>query len=73
MKKNNLNKKIGDAIRLHRLIRKVSRKQLGEKLGVSYQQIQNYESGKHRISAASLLKISQELNFPIQNFFSNGK
>jgi len=68
-KANNIDKKIGEAIELHRKIAKKTRKQVGEKLGLSYQQIQNYETGKHRIAASTLFNLSNFFKTSINNFF----
>ena len=49
--------------------KKKSRKELGDEIGVCYQQIQNYETGKHRVSAQTLLKIAETLDIPIEKFY----
>ena len=56
-----LDKYIGDAIALQRKIKNKSRKQLGEKVGICYQQIQHYETGKHQITINKLVDISKAL------------
>ena len=38
-------------------------------LGVSFQQLQKYERGKNRVSAARLVLIAEAFNIPVQNFF----
>ena len=42
---------------------------LAERVGVTYQQLQKYETGTNRISATRLYTIAQELNLPIDCFF----
>jgi len=64
-----ITKKIGEQMALYRKIKNKSRKQIGNEIGVSYQQIKNYESGKHRVSACTLFRISEILETPIEKFF----
>jgi transcriptional regulator with XRE-family HTH domain len=42
---------------------------LGDALGVTYQQVQKYETGANRISASRLSQISQILQVPLAFFF----
>ena len=42
---------------------------LGEKLGVTFQQIQKYESGRSRVSAARLLEICEALDVSLASMF----
>ena len=44
---------------------------LGEQLGVSYQQTQKYEKGVNRISVSTLYRIADILDVPIHYFFEN--
>ena len=66
---NNL--KIGDRIRLARAIRKVSQPKLAEYIGKTFQQVQKYEYGTNRVSAAVLVKIAQSLEIDIKFFFED--
>ncbi|WP_308758189.1 helix-turn-helix domain-containing protein, partial [Bartonella raoultii] len=59
---------IGKKIRFRRNMLKMSQKQLGQSLGVSFQQIQKYEKGSNRVSAGQLKKIADILNVPITFF-----
>lgn len=43
--------------------------QIAAAVGVRYQQVQKYESGKDRVSAARLWEIAKTLNVPIGYFF----
>ncbi|WP_433996829.1 helix-turn-helix domain-containing protein [Bradyrhizobium liaoningense] len=52
---------IGQRIRLIRIERNLSQQGLGEVLGVSFQQVQKYEKGKNRVSAARLSEIASKL------------
>lgn len=68
-----INKKIGGKLREYRTIAGLSGAQLGEKLNISYQQIQKYECGQDGLSAAKLLAISAVLDVPAAEFISDGK
>jgi len=45
---------------------------LGERLGITFQQIQKYESGKNRVSPSKLHRISEIFEVPISFFFPDG-
>jgi transcriptional regulator with XRE-family HTH domain len=62
---------IGQKIEFYRLFRRKSRKWLADKLNRTYQQIQNYEIGKHRVSASTIFEISKILKISLTNFFPN--
>jgi transcriptional regulator with XRE-family HTH domain len=49
----------------------MSQDHLGQELGVSFQQIQKYEKGINRISAARLYEICQVLGVPIASMFED--
>ena len=57
------NKKIGKNLKIARVTRGVTQVKMGEILGgISFQQIQKYESGNNRLSAASLVAICKTLD-----------
>jgi transcriptional regulator with XRE-family HTH domain len=62
---------IGARMREQRLTLSISQEQLGRKLGVSFQQIQKYESGKNRVSAARLFLICKALNVSLSSMFEH--
>ncbi len=62
---------IGKRIRQRRIAMGLSQKELGNYLGVSFQQIQKYEKGFNRVSAGCLLKIAQKLEVPISFFYAD--
>ncbi|MBX4335218.1 helix-turn-helix domain-containing protein [Bartonella raoultii] len=62
---------IGKKIRFRRNMLKMSQKQLGHSLGVSFQQIQKYEKGLNRVSAGQLKTIADILNVPITFFYAD--
>jgi transcriptional regulator with XRE-family HTH domain len=47
----------------------MTQQQLGEKVGIKFQQIQKYETGMNRISASRLWDIAKVLDVPINYFF----
>lgn len=60
---------IGKRIRALRLERGLSQTELGELVGVTFQQIQKYERGANRVSAGRLQRIAQVLETPITFFY----
>jgi transcriptional regulator with XRE-family HTH domain len=42
---------------------------LAEEVGIRFQQIQKYECGANRVSAARLFELSEALSVPIQYFY----
>jgi transcriptional regulator with XRE-family HTH domain len=62
---------VGARIQLRRRQLGLSQATLGEKFGVSFQQVQKYESGKNRVSAGVLYEISKALDVPIGYFFED--
>jgi transcriptional regulator with XRE-family HTH domain len=52
-------------VRIWRLARGLSQTQLGDRIGVTFQQVQKYESGGNRISAGRLTKIARVLGVPV--------
>ncbi|MBB3937998.1 transcriptional regulator with XRE-family HTH domain [Aureimonas phyllosphaerae] len=60
---------VGARLRLVRTSRRLSLEELGRQIGVTYQQIQKYETGSNRISAATLYRISQLFEISPTFFF----
>ena len=60
---------IGRRLREARLARGLSQGALGKKLGVTFQQVQKYESGANRIGGSRLWDISGILEVPVAYFF----
>lgn len=61
--------KIGKIVRKWRNIRNVTQKELANNIGVSYQQLQKYETGQNRLSIGRLIQISKNLDVPLTDFF----
>ena len=47
----------------------MTQQQLGEAVGIKFQQIQKYETGMNRVSASRLYEISKALDVPVAFFF----
>lgn len=60
---------VGERIRRRRILTGLTQDQLGDALGVSYQQIQKYETGANRVSAGRLYLLSQKLDVSPSWFF----
>ena len=62
---------VGSRIRLRRTLLGMSQQRLGEALGLTFQQVQKYESGVNRVSASRLFDLSRVLDVPIGFFFDD--
>jgi transcriptional regulator with XRE-family HTH domain len=60
---------MGKKIRLRRVEQRLSQSDLGEKLGVSFQQVQKYEKGVNRVGATRLLQIATALDVSVTFFY----
>jgi transcriptional regulator with XRE-family HTH domain len=60
---------IGARMRDRRVQLKISQTALAKTLGVSFQQVQKYESGANRLSAARLFEICEALQVPLASMF----
>ena len=61
---------VGQRVRLARRMAKLSQQKLGEIAGVTYQQVQKYENGTDRIGAGRLYQVALATDQPIEFFFS---
>ncbi len=66
---NPIDKHVGSRMRMRRLMLDMSQTDLGNALGLTFQQIQKYEKGRNRVSASRLQHISQILQVPVPFFF----
>ncbi len=60
---------IGHRVRLRRTQLGLSQSQVGEQIGVTFQQIQKFERAHNRITAKRLKQLSQVLNVELDYFF----
>ncbi len=68
-KPNPIDIHVGSRMRLRRMIIGMSQEKLGEKMGLTFQQIQKYEKGVNRIGASRLFELAQIMSVPVQFFF----
>jgi transcriptional regulator with XRE-family HTH domain len=66
---NPFDKFVGQRVRMARLMQGKSQEWLGEKLGLTFQQVQKYEAGKNRIGSSRMQQISEALEQPVSWFF----
>jgi len=59
---NRIDKGVGAAIRARRIDRKLSQTDIASACGVSFQQVQKYESAMNRVSASRLVQIAEALD-----------
>jgi transcriptional regulator with XRE-family HTH domain len=59
----------GEKLRAGRLMMHVSQQDLAKALGLSFQQIQKYEKGSNRMSAATLFQIAAVLRVDVVYFY----
>ena len=61
----------GARIRMARVAAKMSQNDLGQAVGISFQQIQKYELGKDRVSVGNLQRIADALGLHPGSFFND--
>jgi transcriptional regulator with XRE-family HTH domain len=66
---NPTDKHVGARVRMRRLMLDMSQTNLGDAVGLTFQQIQKYEKGTNRIGASRLQQIAHILQVPIPFFF----
>ena len=54
---------------MRRMMVSMSQEKLGERLGITFQQVQKYEKGTNRIGASRLHQISSILGVPVSFFY----
>lgn len=64
-----LDRHVGARLKLLRSARGMTQKNLAERIGVTFQQVQKYENGSNRISAGRLWQIRDVLDCEIKDFF----
>lgn len=60
---------VGARIKLRRTLLKISQQDLGNDIGVTFQQVQKYETGSNRISASMMYRVAKVLGTDIEFFF----
>ena len=68
-KPNPTDRHVGARVRMRRLMLDMTQTELGDGLGLTFQQVQKYEKGSNRIGASRLQHIAEILQVPISFFF----
>jgi transcriptional regulator with XRE-family HTH domain len=66
---NHIDKHVGSRVRMRRIMLGMSQEQLGEALGLTFQQVQKYEKGTNRVGASRIKQISEILGVPVSFLF----
>ncbi len=66
---NKIDVLVGKRIRARRHAMGLSQTELGEAIGVKFQQIQKYETGANRVSASRLWAVAEKLGVDVVYFF----
>ena len=64
-----IDRAVGQRIRLRRVLCGLSASHLARQIGVSYQQISKYETGKDRVPASNLYRIAKLLDTTTDYYF----
>lgn len=70
-KPNPIDIHVGMRVRLRRTLLGMSQEKLGERIGLTFQQIQKYERGANRVGASRLYDLSRVLEVPVGFFFDD--
>ncbi|MBL4907119.1 MAG: helix-turn-helix transcriptional regulator [Sneathiella sp.] len=70
-KPNQIDVYVGKRMRMRRTILGMSQANLGQALGLTFQQIQKYEQGANRIGSSRLYDLSTTLGVPVTYFFED--
>jgi transcriptional regulator with XRE-family HTH domain len=68
MRTSPLNAEIGRRIRQRRRLLGLSQAAFGKRLGISFQQVQKYESGRDRVAVDRLFQVANVLEIPVAYF-----
>src|SRR5262247_2478593 len=60
---------VGRNIRICRLQKRLTQTELADALGLTFQQVQNYEKGTNRVGSGRLLRIATFLDVPVTALF----
>ena len=60
---------VGQRLRRRRKLLGLTQQQLGDSIGIRFQQVQKYESGANRMSASRLFDLAEALDVPVQYFY----
>ena len=66
-----IDRAVGGRVRQRRIMMGLSQTALADSVGLTFQQVQKYESGANRISASRLYEFGDVLSVPISYFFDD--
>ena len=66
---NDIDLHVGKRLRRRRRLLGLTQQNLANEVGIRFQQIQKYECGANRVSAARLFELSEALSVPVQYFY----
>lgn len=66
---NPIDRHVGSRVRMRRMMISMSQEKLGERLGITFQQVQKYEKGTNRIGASRMHQIATTLGVPVAFFY----
>ncbi len=66
---NPIDKHVGSRVRMRRMMLAMTQTDLGDALGLTFQQVQKYEKGTNRVGASRLQHLSHILQVPVAFFF----
>jgi len=67
--KHSVDVHVGQRVRQHRCLAEMTLQELGDRVGVKFQQIQKYETGANRIGASRMWDIAAAMEVPVSFFF----
>ena len=70
-KATEVDRQVGSRLRERRRLLGLTMEQLGQRVGVTYQQVYKYEVGNNRISAVRLHDLARTLHVPMEFFFED--
>ncbi|MFQ5347959.1 MAG: helix-turn-helix domain-containing protein [Rhodothalassiaceae bacterium] len=71
MKRDPIDAQVGARARAARMLAGLSQQEFAGRLGISFQQLQKYETGADRISASRLYRMAVILEMPVDDFFAD--
>ena len=66
---NHTDEHVGARIRMRRMMLSMSQTNLGDAVGITFQQVQKYEKGVNRVSASRLQQFAKVLDVTVPFFF----
>ncbi len=64
---------VGNRLRERRVLIGMSQEKLGDRLGLTFQQVQKYEKGLNRVSASRLYQMAEILGVKVQYFYNDAE